>query len=337
MGSSPLTRGKLGGREPHQHELGLIPAHAGKTSCAVRGSGHARAHPRSRGENAVTRPSPRLMEGSSPLTRGKRPRSSSGSASSGLIPAHAGKTTQAARSRSASWAHPRSRGENGTLDESAHTLTGSSPLTRGKRLSGSDDRLDLGLIPAHAGKTMQRGRTSTSARAHPRSRGENWCSACRSSRTWGSSPLTRGKRVYAVRGPLGEGLIPAHAGKTEVADVHGEGAWAHPRSRGENSRPRRLWRSWVGSSPLTRGKPVLDARFGGKLGLIPAHAGKTRRAGMTANPSGAHPRSRGENVLGTPTKPSDRGSSPLTRGKHLGGEPFLLEEGLIPAHAGKTR
>ena len=53
-GSSPLTRGK---RNEHLQALrrsGLIPAHAGKTRLMSAGMTQARAHPRSRGENATT-------------------------------------------------------------------------------------------------------------------------------------------------------------------------------------------------------------------------------------------------------------------------------------------
>ena len=50
-------------------------------------------------------------------------------------------------------AHPRSRGENGKLDDTKHTLVGSSPLTRGKRGCVSDLAPGDGLIPAHTGKT----------------------------------------------------------------------------------------------------------------------------------------------------------------------------------------
>ena len=72
---------------------------------------------------------------------------------------------------------------------------------------------------------------------------------------WGSSPLTRGKRVDAVSVCVESGLIPAHAGKTPALVTMDE--------------------IWKGSSPLTRGK-----REGGypglaRVGLIPAHAGKT--------------------------------------------------------------
>ena len=51
-----------------------------------------------------------------------------------------------------------------------------------------------------------------------------------------------------------------------------------------------------GSSPLTRGKRYPGARNCLRFGLIPAHAGKTTRAGPVSSPEAAHPRSRGENL-----------------------------------------
>ena len=111
----------------------------------------------------------------------------------------------------------------------------------------------------------------------------------------GSSPLTRGKRPTRQPRPPVRGLIPAHAGKTSLGGRRGAGAGAHPRSRGENMAPAQSIRDVPGSSPLTRGKPVLDAGFGGEVGLIPAHAGKTTLSDTEHTLSRAHPRSRGEN------------------------------------------
>ena len=71
--------------------------------------------------------------------------------------------------------------------------------------------------------------------------------------------------------------------------------------------------------------------------LIPAHAGKTRPSPPLGRSGWAHPRSRGENCQGMRDRRLARGSSPLTRGKL---RTRLVEhgpEGLIPAHAGKTR
>ena len=153
-GSSPLTRGKRAGVDPKEASDGLIPAHAGKTAWGGDRSGAARAHPRSRGENCVSCPQVTRRPGSSPLTRGKHRLASAGVPISGLIPAHAGKTSShPARSRSRG-AHPRSRGENHPASGHTQTSTGSSPLTRGKLCETTPHITLNGLIPAHAGKTL---------------------------------------------------------------------------------------------------------------------------------------------------------------------------------------
>ena len=50
----------------------------------------------------------------------------------------------------------------------------------------------------------------------------------------------------------------------------------------------------------------------------------------------AHPRSRGENMQAAMQLTRDNGSSPLTRGKRATALAVLADDGLIPAHAGKT-
>ena len=77
-----------------------------------------------------------------------------------------------------------------------------------------------------------------------------------------------------------------------------------------------IWFCALGSSPLTRGKPPLPGWLQRWVGLIPAHAGKTRASSNRQTRHWAHPRSRGEN-----------------RDGRLG---VVLNTGLIPAHAGKT-
>ena len=136
MGSSPLTRGK--------------PA------CDTDVRDRARAHPRSRGENPLGSQTRPTAGGSSPLTRGKRPFKQPQGRVVWLIPAHAGKTAYDQAAVVTRAAHPRSRGENNPVrgDDRldfrlipAHAgktrrcpvkgvrSGGSSPLTRGKRLS----------------------------------------------------------------------------------------------------------------------------------------------------------------------------------------------------------
>ena len=152
--------------------------------------------------------------GSSPLTRGKRRVWPEGQPRSGLIPAHAGKTAASIRERTGKRAHPRSRGENRPRRRQVHRRTGSSPLTRGKPLARSQRHLHVGLIPAHAGKTVKFMGLGPISWAHPRSRGENGPGGRHAGSRAGSSPLTRGKRRGREAGHRRRRLIPAHAGKT---------------------------------------------------------------------------------------------------------------------------
>ena len=152
----------------------------------------------------------------------------------------------------------------------------------------------------------------------------------------GSSPLTRGKRYLTTIKPALANLIPAHAGKTRCTVSRSRRCRAHPRSRGENvgiSLPEVV--DW-GSSPLTRGKHPSQQPLTGPRGLIPAHAGKTRRWARPRRWSRAHPRSRGENRFSVSAGSTLAGSSPLTRGKRRRGRRCRRARRLIPAHAGKT-
>ena len=132
-GSSPLTRGKRGLHNQGLEGGRLIPAHAGKTLRRRLLRVNLRAHPRSRGENALASARGCESYGSSPLTRGKprpgkRPR-----VAYRLIPAHAGKTAPKCLAHDLAQAHPRSRGENARSAWRTSRPPGSSPLTRGKR------------------------------------------------------------------------------------------------------------------------------------------------------------------------------------------------------------
>ena len=196
-----------------------------------------------------------VAAGSSPLTRGKRVERDDCLALQRLIPAHAGKTLGDPRRTPGRPAHPRSRGENLSARSCAKPRQGSSPLTRGKlemRLLG---RRGLGLIPAHAGKTINLSKQFSVYRAHPRSRGENYGVEIELFDGYGSSPLTRGKHSHGLPRIPVRRLIPAHAGKTVVILPIWRSAPAHPRSRGENRYLHVLDNAEYGSSPLPRGKP----------------------------------------------------------------------------------
>ena len=152
-GSSPLTRGKHAVALNRIAFTRLIPAHAGKTGTLGRSYPTFPAHPRSRGENAQTVEVGAHLVGSSPLTRGKLDKIIYRAMSTGLIPAHAGKTSCATATTGGTVAHPRSRGENVAGSQVGPEEHGSSPLTRGKLPSNCARRRRRRLIPAHAGKT----------------------------------------------------------------------------------------------------------------------------------------------------------------------------------------
>ena len=193
---------------------------------------------------------------------------------------------------------------------------GSSPLTRGKRRLGLCSLATGRLIPAHAGKTRGCASLRGLFRAHPRSRGEN--------------TFYRGTRLAPP------GAHPRSRGENAGRFLTLAAKRAHPRSRGENAGMRQPARPFSGSSPLTRGKPGDTVPRSPNTGLIPAHAGKTRRASSCGLTTAAHPRSRGENGLDVFDVWCLSGSSPLTRGKLLPCSDVHGSMRLIPAHAGKT-
>ena len=254
--------------------------------------------------------------GSSPLTRGKLHLLGNDRRIIRLIPAHAGKTRSARGSKPNRWAHPRSRGENQGENIVNLSKQGSSPLTRGKRR----------LVEAFGG----------AAAAHPRSRGENVTTVTKARAVEGSSPLTRGKPTPCIDRGGADRLIPAHAGKTSYPTKPRPHLPAHPRSRGENDRCDCRVDLVKGSSPLTRGKLLLECCGRSRTRLIPAHAGKTRSSACLMRSGGAHPRSRGENSAPATATRRPSGSSPLTRGKLEIGDVGAQCDRLIPAHAGKT-
>ena len=218
----------------------LIPARAGKTRRWRPGCAGWRAHPRACGENVIREYSLGADRGSSPRVRGKRKRLANTGCGTGLIPARAGKTRSATMTTPSSSAHPRACGENVQEGVGVESAPGSSPRVRGKPPTEADEDIDLGLIPARAGKTWWAPRDPSPRPAHPRACGENWLLGAQRPPKRGSSPRVRGKRL--VGGPGGSllGLIPARAGKTSILTMRACTAGAHPRACGEN-RARWCW------------------------------------------------------------------------------------------------
>ena len=153
------------------------------------------------------------------------------------------------------------------------------------------------LIPACAGKTWRGSSPACAGRAHPRVCGENSRTRVALPVVTGSSPRVRGKHGAMRSCARAVGLIPACAGKTAAIRFRPLARAAHPRVCGENDTRLRRRDRPLGSSPRVRGKRCLVQLHVGDRGLIPACAGKTRRAlrGPPSRP--AHPRVCGENCL----------------------------------------
>ena len=254
LGSSPRVRGKPGDRDPHPRADRLIPACAGKTCPPLHPRRRSRAHPRVCGENLISLGADLAATGSSPRVRGKRSQFVANYSYVGLIPACAGKTPEATMLKRSQQAHPRVCGENWRPRRQRAGHRGSSPRVRGKLPPVPRPPPPGRLIPACAGKTTSPPPSIRAKRAHPRVCGENKLRADRILRQAGSSPRVRGKQRHRPPAAHRRRLIPACAGKTEVAVGPAAHPRAHPRVCGENRRAPWFGRPSIGSSPRVRGK-----------------------------------------------------------------------------------
>ena len=150
----------------------------------------------------------------------------------GLIPAYAGRTVRIRNNVRSRRAHPRLRGADLITRHPFVEGMGSSPLTRGGRMSRWRWGGVAGLIPAYAGRTCTAYSHSPAAGAHPRLRGADSSSHPARVRRVGSSPLTRGGHEKNLIFGQPSRLIPAYAGRTWACLFMTQTARAHPRLRG---------------------------------------------------------------------------------------------------------
>ena len=276
MGSSPHTRGArhlprrpgvveriipayAGSTEKPRHEKELIPriipAYAGSTPPIWLAIRRARDHPRIRGEHTPQPKRPSQTTGSSPHTRGAPPRGVVRKPGRRIIPAYAGSTSTASKTRCRPRDHPRIRGEHLNRIKNEMPSEGSSPHTRGAPCFGAVVDPEGGIIPAYAGSTVVVGVCDVYEPDHPRIRGEHDIRFATLAGNYGSSPHTRGARADEPRHRRRVGIIPAYAGSTAFERLREAVAEDHPRIRGEHRGTLGLGRAVLGSSPHTRGAP----------------------------------------------------------------------------------
>ena len=151
-----------------------------------------------------------------------------------IIPAYAGNTLSGPTRRRSCRNHPRLRGEHPACLPHFLLRSGSSPLTRGTRVLDIFPGLVLRIIPAYAGNTLLIFPVLVQPKDHPRLRGEHKASITGCSCALGSSPLTRGTRLNALKGVHRFRIIPAYAGNTPFMAFRTLSSSDHPRLRGEH-------------------------------------------------------------------------------------------------------
>ena len=212
--------------------------------------------------------------------------------------------------------HPRSRGEYPIGHYREQSPQGSSPLSRGIPIGSGATFSRRWIIPALAGNTRFR---SEIARIRD-----------------GSSPLSRGIRIVDNSVWRTYRIIPALAGNTWENSGRVLSTEDHPRSRGEYYMKNRAVETARGSSPLSRGIPILRLLRGTGRRIIPALAGNTIFFLASIPDVPDHPRSRGEYRSATVEPIFEYGSSPLSRGIPTAMLSTLRSTWIIPALAGNT-
>ncbi len=215
-------------------------------------------------------------------------------------------------------------------------MTGSSPRMRGSLGHRHAEAHEQGIIPAHAGLTCPAVASRLGHWDHPRACGAHSSALFFSPLPLGSSPRMRGSHRLGVRSRQCPGIIPAHAGLTneEAAKYAADGD--HPRACGAHEAKRLPGARWAGSSPRMRGSRRPNCAPMPEAGIIPAHAGLTRKSMPSSSRAGDHPRACGAHFERSCSLLPKMGSSPRMRGSLPCIQCGTLTEGIIPAHAGLT-
>ena len=113
------------------------------------------------------------------------------------------------------------------------------------------------------------------------------------------------------------GITPAHAGKSASSNEGLHRYQDHPRACGEKGKPLRILSILWGSPPRMRGKVSKCPVCGGRIGITPAHAGKSSFMNATRSLLRDHPRVCGEKSPAGLVNRQGLGSPPRMRGKAL--------------------
>ena len=133
----------------------------------------------------------------------------------------------------------------------------------------------LRITPAHAGKRTSLPIADGSGRDHPRPCGEKYFQPRPALRAVGSPPPMRGKVASPSACMAVLGITPAHAGKSLRIAIGQPLYQDHPRPCGEKQRNQSDIIRDQGSPPPMRGKGNNRFVLHLRIGITPAHAGKS--------------------------------------------------------------
>ena len=233
LGSLPLARGTVPQGQDVELPRGITPACAGNSEHRRRGRYTLWDHPRLRGEQRKRPRFARRCIGSPPLARGTARSLPGPNRSTGITPACAGNRQTIDTDDAPSEDHPRLRGEQPSWARSTSRAQGSPPLARGTDFGGRYIGDKSGITPACAGNSEPAIKTTSSAKDHPRLRGEQNIQLIKCIYNLGSPPLARGTDNCCTKTPNILRITPACAGNSEIFILNETDVWDHPRLRGE--------------------------------------------------------------------------------------------------------
>ena len=171
-----------------------------------------------------------------------------------------------------------------------------------------------------------------------------------------NSILSMSEEVFCPPQPLRFWITPACAGKRIWGEEAAGGSWDHPRVCGEKSVPKKHksiskdhprvcgekytnysdGSGQQGSPPRMRGKGCLCGFPRNSDRITPAHAGKRQAKRCLLENIRDHPRACGEKVSVELSPSAYEGSPPRMRGKDAQFPVKVAQNGITPAHAGKS-
>ena len=212
---------------------------------------------------------------------------------------------------------------------------GRSPRVRGNHAHPKLNDVEVGSIPACAGKPPLATARYLPVKVDPRVCGETMSRRPGIAYEWGRSPRVRGNLPRASFSAGGQGSIPACAGKPGRLERRAEALRVDPRVCGETITEQNQKIEEEGRSPRVRGNRRPDRQAHRCRGSIPACAGKPSMMRRRCTPPRVDPRVCGETSDVGERCDSAGGRSPRVRGNHLLRRYVPTKPRSIPACAGK--